>query len=260
MLNDIIKLGDKLTVLQLDVKNKNEYQSKLLDMSDDGFLSITMPIDKGKIVVMDIGAKYRLSFFNEKGMYSCDAVVVERHKTRRIYIAKLQVSSDFTKIQRRGFFRLHHITQLEYCEVPKKEFNEVIRMIEKSNTTYGLSSLDKKLRAIEFLQEEDRIKGTVSLLMKKALSRDISAGGIRLRSSEPIQQEENLLLIFVLKGLKYEFKLFGKLVSCEMIDAIEKIYESRIEFTDIKDEDREKIVHYVISEERKILQKEKGFY
>lgn len=259
MLNDAIKLGDKLNIEQIAGTSEKKYISKLLDMSEDGTISAAMPIEKNQLILLEVGIRYRVTFYTEKGLYACDSIVTKRYKVNNVYVAELKALETPRKIQRREYYRFPCLLEIEYYVFQEKEYEQALQKIENSNTSYGCSEQQKMIRAIELLKDSDAKYDTNLIQKKKALATDISGGGMRFRTTEEITQKKDLFLVFSLNQGLSNYYVFGDLISSEKSNTKSNIFEHRLKFTIISAEEREQIVRYVLNEERKLRQKEKGF-
>lgn len=259
MLIEAIKLGDKLNIKQLDVKSEKEYASKLLDIKEDGIISIAMPIEKNRVVIMDIGSKYQVIFYTAKGLFASEAVVIERYKVQRLYVAELRILTEPTKFQRREFFRFQCIMDVNYCVMPQGRFHDTMQQLNKEESTSGLTKLQKKVRVLEYLKDLDAKNETQLIQIKKGMITDISGGGMKLKAEEEIHQDKEIYLCFSLNQGLSNINVFGEIISSEKSLVRSNLYEHRLKYTDISKEEREQIVRYVLNEERKLRQKEKGF-
>lgn len=259
MLNDVIKLGDKVNIRLVEQVAEKEYQSKLLDILEDDTVSIAMPIQKSQVILLEVGQRCCLTFYTERGLYSAQSVVTRRYKANNIYIAELKTLEKPKKIQRREFYRFRCAMEIEYCTIPEKSFNAALEMIYNMETTRGLTTLQEKVKAVELLKDVDAKKNTQLIVMKRAMLTDISGGGIKFRTQGEIENLNDLYLIFSLDhGITYT-RVFGKIIASEKAADQYNVYEHRLKFTDISSDERERIVRYILNEERKIRQKEKGF-
>ena len=82
----------------------------------------------------------------------------------------------------------------------------------------------------------------------KARARDISESGIRIRTQNFFKIKDFLLLTFSLPQ-KSDIKAYAKVVWCKRVES--GMYESGLEFWDIKNEDREIVRSFVNDSLRK---------
>ena len=259
MLIGAIRPGNKLNIKQLDAKIEKEYYSKLLDIKEEGIISIAMPIEKNKIVLLDIGSCYQVTFYTEKGLYTCRTEVIQHYKIKNIYIAELRVLNEAKKIQRREFFRFHCIMDMEYCVIGEGKLPSIMKQINKDENTSGWTEVQKKNRALELLKTLDTIEEIQQIEMKQGIIIDISGGGMKFRSEEKLDPKTEIQLSFTLNEGISKICIFGEIIASEKSHLKNNLYENRVKFTGISREDREEIVQYVLREQLKLRQKEKGF-
>ena len=169
MFTDAIKLGDKLNLKLMNISNSKEYRSKLVGMNEDGTMSITMPTDYGRTIVLDLDSKYHVTFYTKKGLFICPIIVKRRYKLNQIYIADIKALDIPKLIQRRQYFRIACMIALELYITPEVVIESVLCKLRASNTAYGYTDLQLRIRALEHLIESDKREGTRFVEMKKAI-------------------------------------------------------------------------------------------
>lgn len=259
MLNGIISLGDKLNVKRCGVDSATEYFSKLLDIVDEETISIAMPIVKSQVILMDLGCTYNVTFYTEKGVYRCKTQVVKRYKVKNIFIAELKVLDGPSKIQRREFYRFECRIELDYSVLPMKELDEMIDQMDQSVDTSDDSKVYQTVMAIEKLKDLDMKNGTTLIQQKIGVISDLSGGGIKFKSDEELKKGEKLILNFSINNGSRKVNVLGKVIASEESMKKNNMFEHRVQFIGIKEQEREEIVRYILNEERKLRQKEKGF-
>lgn len=259
MLIDAIRVGDKINIKSLEGKNTKEYVSKLLDIKGVDVVSVGMPIEKNQIVLLELGRNYMITFYTTKGLFACEAVVASRYKVRSIYIAELQLIGSPKKVQRREFYRFHCMLDLEIFSVQRDLFINATKLIAEDPMKSG-SDLQNKINALESLLEiESRLEKKVVHKIQGTMT-DISGGGVRFKTEVPMLENTEVCLKFSLDGGETKMKVFGNIISCERSQLRSDLYENRLKYTCINADQREQIVRYVLNEERKQRQKEKGLY
>jgi c-di-GMP-binding flagellar brake protein YcgR len=102
--------------------------------------------------------------------------------------------------------------------------------------------------------------GEEDIVWKKGVLLDISGGGVRMVSE---YQEEpgcpiQLRFSIIVDGMNEEVIQYGKLIASAPNRNNNILYEQRVEFEQIDDKEREKIIRFIFDEERKKISKEKG--
>lgn len=90
---------------------------------------------------------------------------------------------------------------------------------------------------------------------------DISGGGIRVFSKRQLEKNELVYVKFTLNfnsGDK-EADVLAKVVDSQKNSKDETMFDSRLQFINISEADREEIVKYVFEQQRNMLKKELGY-
>ncbi len=204
---------------------------------DEENLIVYMPMKKGKIILIPNGMQMEMTLHSEKGLFKATAVVRERYKKGNIFLMTLELKSPLTKIQRRDYYRCAcSIT----CDFRVMSDNPALVPI-------SWETIDQYM--------EDA--GTSEIYSGTIL--DISGGGVRLHCTKEVEKGRTLLLSFCLENPHNmtEMLLFGKVLSSTK-DTILSIFEERIEFVQISESEREKIVKFIFEEERRARSLRKG--
>ncbi len=96
--------------------------------------------------------------------------------------------------------------------------------------------------------------------LEKGIIIDISGGGIRFKSNSQLIQDEIICcnLILDLGNVIKEIMVRGTIIASIAVDLKQDIFETRIFFEEIENDDREVIIKFIFEEERKRRKKEKG--
>lgn len=251
MIRDIAAIGDKLELKPLNLDNTTSsrskvYVSQLLDLIDNDKAIIAMPIEKGHIVPLSVGEKHTVSFYTSKGLYQCNAIILNRYKIKHIYVLEVQFISEIVKNQRRQYFRLDCLVDVLYHVITEAELK-----VEKkiSNTTY--IDEEEKNRDYDNLEALRKIwyEGTIT---------DLSGGGAKFVSNRLHESGENVII-----SISLSMKAENKKIPAKIIASIKMLnragfYEHRVQFTDIMKEDREAVIKFIFAEERRQRKREKG--
>lgn len=252
MLSNLISIGDKID-LQKKVNDTNQveikqYVSQLFDYREHE-ATIAMPISNEKLILLEVGERYRLCFYTKMGLYQCDAVIIERFYENNISLVTVRFLSDFEKFQRRQYYRLNYVMDVEYRIETEKE-KEYINKIEQN----------------EFLTSEEKEAFNNDLIKLQNFwiggkSNDISGGGIRFHSISLGTVGERIRIKLELLNKTYRRELIVVGIIKSVIKSLNKsdYFEYRVEFIEINYEEREAIIQFIFQEERRIRWKEKGF-
>ena len=230
-------IGDRIELMHIKsaigrkVSDK-KYGSQVLDFDGDRTAKIAMPIREGKVIPLEIDDDYNLCFFTNSGLYQCTAQIKKRYTENRMYVMDVIFLTPLKKFQRRKFYRLDCLFPIRYRIVPKEQF-------EKRNEAEHDNEKD------EILWEE----GTIS---------DLSGGGIRFHGNVECIKEDfvEIVLPLSLQSGIVPLSLYMKVVSCVHFEGSRVAYETRGEFLNINEKERETVIKYVFEEQRRRMRKE----
>lgn len=230
-------IGDRIELMHIKsaigrkVSDK-KYGSQLLDFDGDRTAKIAMPIREGKVIPLEIDDDYHLCFFTNSGLYQCTAQIKKRYTENRMYVMDVIFLTPLKKFQRRKFYRLDCLFPIRYRIVPKEQF-------EKKNEAEQDKEKD------EILWEE----GTIS---------DLSGGGIRFHGNVECKKGDfvEIVLPLSLQSGIIPLSLYMKVVSCVHFEGSRVAYETRGEFLNINEKERETVIKYVFEEQRRRMRKE----
>lgn len=230
-------IGDRIELMHIKsaigrkVSDK-KYGSQVLDFDGDRTAKIAMPIREGKVIPLEIDDDYNLCFFTNSGLYQCTAQIKKRYTENRMYVMDVIFLTPLKKFQRRKFYRLDCLFPIRYRIVPKEQF-------EKKNEAEQDNEKD------EILWEE----GTIS---------DLSGGGIRFHGNVECKKEDlvEIVLPLSLQSGIVPLSLYMKVVSCVHFEGSRVAYETRGEFLNINEKERETVIKYVFEEQRRRMRKE----
>ena len=230
-------IGDRIELMHIKsaigrkVSDK-KYGSQVLDFDGDRTAKIAMPIREGKVIPLEIDDDYNLCFFTNSGLYQCTAQIKKRYTENRMYVMDVIFLTPLKKFQRRKFYRLDCLFPIRYRIVPKEQF-------EKRNEAEHDNEKD------EILWEE----GTIS---------DLSGGGIRFHGNVECKKGDfvEIVLPLSLQSGIIPLSLYMKVVSCVHFEGSRVAYETRGEFLNINEKERETVIKYVFEEQRRRMRKE----
>lgn len=244
MLRDIVVIGDKIEINKTNSRghepeNTKRYVSQLLDYVDTDVINIAMPIDGGKIIPLEVGESYNLCFYASKGLFQCTCNIINRTKEDNIYTAVAQITSELEKIQRRQFYRMECLLDVEYRIISREE-SLLKDSLKKNQVNQALKvEIEKKLKSYD----KDYLKASIT---------DLSGGGARFTSDISLQKEDKLVikLALIISGIIKNYSIGAEVISStKLLNRIGK-YENRVEFRDIGKKEREEIIKYIFEQER----------
>lgn len=230
-------IGDRIELIHIKsaigrkVSDK-KYGSQVLDFDGDRTAKIAMPISEGKVIPLEIDDDYNLCFFTNSGLYQCTAQIKKRYTENRMYVMDVIFLTPLKKFQRRKFYRLNCLFPIRYRIVPKEQF-------EKKNEA-----------------EQDNEKDEI--LWKEGTISDLSGGGIRFHGNVECKKEDlvEIVLPLSLQSGIVPLSLYMKVVSCVHFEGSRVAYETRGEFLNINEKERETVIKYVFEEQRRRMRKE----
>lgn len=251
MISKILRVGDRVEMKRYTLSDSADakprlYVSQIIDMIDEQKLNLSIPIEGGRIIPLEVGSKYELRFLSSSGIYVCKAEIVNRGKQGTIYFLTLLILSELKKDQRRQYFRLNKIRPLKYHILTDEE-NELLARVkgDGGKDDFEYRTIFNRLRDI--VAEESN--GTLQ---------NISGGGIKFNSGKELHPETLIRINLLLDDADREpLDLFAHVIASQYMSNTMN-FEHRVEFVHINREVREHIVKYVFSEERKQRQKESG--
>lgn len=209
-------IGEKINIYYIDAREHlREYTSQVVDLNDNGFMDVLIPIYKTQDVSLSQDSVIKLIISKEDAAYEYKAVVYEK-LFGRIPILRLKIISDVKKIQRRDFYRLKMMRDVE------------VRLIE---------DLKEKKYSEKF----------------KCNLHDISAGGILFSTNREFQESNMLELTLDLKGV--QVIVYGIIVRRTLTVSHRAPYSYGVRFDKLNEFDKNKITKFIFEEQRKLIKK-----
>ncbi len=226
-----IAVGNKIELVQLEQvikndKNKKVYVSKIYDILSEDTLQIAMPIYEGKIVPLPVDEKYSACFYTTKGLLQCNVLITSRYKSGNLFFLEIYMLEEPAKVQRREFYRYK-------CALPAS-----LRVVSDMEYETGV------YEDIDVSEDE--------LEWQQAKILDISGGGVRLIQKTHLEKNELIKIKFEMGmvGEIMKFNLFARILSSTIMNNQTGLYEQRLEFMKITQDDRDKIIRYIFENER----------
>ena len=233
-----LSIGNKIELIRLEQMIRNDpdkkvYMSKLFDIMEKNMLQIAMPIYEGKIVPLDVGDKYSAVFYTDSGLLQAKLVITSRYKSGNLFFMEVQLLSKPEKVQRREFYRYPCKLEAQYFVLSEEDF------------IAGVYDSPEALTEPAF---------------EPAVIMDISGGGLRVLQKHNRERGTILRVQFVLmRGEKgHRFKLYTRVLSSTLKEGRGELYELRMKFLKISDDDRDLIIRFIFESERAARAKESG--
>lgn len=251
MREQVIRIGDKVEMYKITVQSEMEnqvrkqYISQLLDYMDGDQIKLAMPMEAGRMIPLTVGDFFEVCFYTNNGLFQSSVEIVDRYKDENVHVMIAEFTSDLEKCQRRQYYRLEHIIDINYRFYTREE-----------------EILERRLRVNDFANEEARMscKKILNEIKNKwliATVTDISGGGVRFNSST-LHKTNTLLYLRIPieeKGESKIYELKGEVVNSMVLAKKTDYYETRVKFVDIDRDEREQIVKYIFAQERKMLRR-----
>ncbi|NLK26781.1 MAG: hypothetical protein GX306_00335 [Clostridiales bacterium] len=253
MHQDILSIGDKIHISQLDRSGRpfhglQPYVSQLVDFIDNNIIHIAAPIVNNQIILLEPKRNYNLCFYTNKGLYQCICEVIESYKENNVVITRVSISSDLEKLQRRQYYRLEIVLDMEYQVITEEEELLKQRLLNR-----------KSINSEEATRYQNRLKELEREWLKASIT-DISGGGTRFNSTHihnPGDQIRIRLILPISDGIK-NLLTEARIVAVNKLFNRSGVYEYRVEFKGIKKKDREDLIKYIFEQERRRRKNEIG--
>ena len=221
-----IAIGNKIELVRLEQvirneQNKKVYVSKIYDFLPQNQLQIAMPIYEGRIVPLELDELY-----TERGLLQCNVKIVSRYREGNLFFLDIKLISELEKVQRRQFYRYD-------CYIDAK-----IRIVSDEEYDTGIPD--------DVSVPEDALPWQPARII------DISGGGLRLNQRMHVERNEVVKVKFMVSvvGEILSFNLFARMLSSVSVQGRTDMYEQRMEFLKITQDERDKIIRYIFESER----------
>lgn len=246
----LIETGTRLELKKIrhvETMEEISYISRFLYQKSADEAVIEMPVKAGLLVPLAPNEMFQVCFYTSKGLYQCQSQVVSRHYEDSLPVAVIKLRSEFEKLQRRQYYRMESLLQMEFCSVTEEQYDELL--VQKN---HSWNEPAKKDRAEDGENNRLRFYSGVTL--------DISGGGIRFNSSHEAQPDDIIALriAFLAEEVRKIQMLFAKVLTVVPVQNRSGLFEHRVEFVSISNMERESIIRYIFLEERKRRKREAG--
>lgn len=250
-MNHLMKTGTKLELKKIRHMEKLgdvSYVSRFLYQMSVDEAVIEMPVKGGVLVALEPGEAFQICFYTSKGLYQCQAQVVSRHYEDTLPVAVIKLCSEFEKLQRRQYYRMESILNMEFRTITEDELEQML--VQKSNPETKLVKNGGK----------DTEAFTSTVRFYAGVTLDISGGGVRFNSEH--QAEGGSIIAMKIAFLSEDAQrlpcLFARVLTVLPVQNHAGLFEHRVEFVSISNAERECIIRYIFLEERRRRKKEAG--
>lgn len=223
----------KNTRLKDDDSSREQFLSQIMDIKEDSIVC-TMPVDKGKLIVLEPGMRLETYFYSGKNVYKADCVIDSRGKEGNIFTMELKPETALKKVQRRAYYRLECSIEADVAIINESE--------------------------LDYFNKTGCLPDELEMPEEKGVIIDISGGGFRFFTSRQYESDSYVAVKFTitLGDRKKDMQLPAKIVLSLRKEDDESVFDNRFKFINIKREDTEDIVKYVFEQQRLMRQKERG--
>jgi len=212
--DNIVSVGDKVILSRVNKSGeKKEYVSRVVAWEDKASMKIEMPQENAMYVPLKIGREFLANFHTSANMYKCRVKIMERVKEKKAYFLIIKFLSELEKVQRREFYRLECVSDIDICSGIKNEEDKAI--------------------------------------WEKAVMIDISGGGMKFNSNVVMPKDKLIKIRFpIVLNDEREFLIcVAKIINARQMADLK--YEYRVIFDNIENEVRERIIKHIFEEERR---------
>lgn len=248
----LIETGTKLELKKIrhvDTMEEVCYVSRFLYQQSTDEAVIEMPVKGGSLVALEPEELFQVCFYTTKGLYQCQAQVTSRRYEDSIPVAIIKFRSEFEKLQRRQYYRMECLLQMEFRPITEEEYDEML--YQKTISGNELAEKDTA---------ENGEEGTQTRFFN-GVALDISGGGVRFNAAQPAESGDIIAIriAFLSEEARKLRLLFAKVLTVAPVQNRSGMFEHRVEFVSISNMERESIIRYIFLEERKRRKKEAGF-
>lgn len=250
-MSHLLETGTKLELKRIryaETMEEVSYVSRFIYQKSADEAVIEMPMKAGLLVPLSPGEIYQVCFYTGKGLYQCQSQVISRHYEDSLPVAVIRLRSEFEKLQRRQYYRMECLLQMEFCPVSEEQFR---RMSEQKQDSEGVAV---KKDTVEFGKKERTLR------FYSGVTLDISGGGVRFNSEYAAQAGDRIAMriAFISEDARKLQLLFAKVLTVVSVPNRPGVFEHRVEFVSISNGERESVIRYIFLEERKRRKKEAG--
>lgn len=231
MLDKFVKAKSKVVFH----KDSSEYSLTVQKVLSESELIIIDESEKANSSYMlNKGEYYVLDFYAKDGIYKCSACIISVHTEDEHRCYTIQINSPLRKEDRRKYQRYPCRALISYSILPEARAKDII--------DNGVGEIWKEIDGVQWV--------------KHASLEDISGGGLRFTSRQRLEKGSHIAC--TLDFTKYNNKIKDKLdfaLVCEVVH-IEKLYDERnlfdirLKYIGITEQQREIIIRFVFWLER----------
>lgn len=221
-LKKFFTIGEKIQIDHIDIRGQlQEYTSQVVDIHGLDFMDVLIPIHKTQDVYLKVDSIVKIVLPKGDAVYEFKAVVYEK-LFGRVPLLRLKTISEVNKIQRRDFYRLKLMRDIEARKI-------LLENILENN-------------------QEKKFGDTF-----KCYLHDISAGGVLISTKEDLQEGDTLEIKIDLNGI--ELVAYGIIVRRTLTVSPRAPYSYGVKFDKMREFDKNKLSRFIFEEQRKLIKK-----
>lgn len=236
MLSDYIIPGNRIELQPfstgyINSGDRKSYASKIYDILSEEKIDVMMPMEKGQLQILPVDGTYNIVFYSDKGLFQSSGRIAGRYRSNNMYILTIELTSPLSKLQRREYYRFSCAISFNFRNLTEDE---------------ELTIRDNPFFALDY--DEPMNKGTIV---------DISGGGIRFVAPLRLDENSRIYIYYKLpqRGNLKEYRIIGQILKTRELETKQGSFEHRVKYTNIDEDDREDIIHYIFEEERKMMRR-----
>lgn len=216
----MVTLGEKVEiVVNFNSHREKTYFSMIQDIPDRDTMIINLPMSKGEAAFLHMGQEIAVNYFRCHGQYYFMATVIDRYEKGNSHFFEIKKISETHRLQRRNYYRL---------------------------------AKTMPVRIDVFLKEDKDSTKTIH-----GHTCNICGGGLGVILKEEIPVDASVRCIFELNydGNIEKIEAKGRVVRCDPLTDSDDRFEVGICFEDMPEGQRDEIVKFVFSEQRRLRKK-----
>jgi len=241
-------LRENMLIEVYDQENDIYYKSIIQELNPDA-IAIGIPMKEQKQLLLYEGTTWTLRLLMDNAIYFFQSRVIGRKYSGNVplYLISWPEGEQIERKQRREYFRLRTVLDLEYWVLQEESFSSSSDKEPEENpaeTDEVLGQIDWKMpleKLVKFLGEPE-----------KGLVADLSGGGLLmiLFREIPVGSLLGIRLFLGKKGKERAVLVKGKVVRVAAADKKAIRFRHGVQFVDISSRVREEIIQYVFTRSR----------
>lgn len=228
-----LTLGERLDV----IIGEKRCISNVQEITHSGHLVISAPTFRSAIVPIPEGELVSVAYFRQSGMFSFVAALLRRYHDGQVELCEIEIKSPVSKYQRRDFVRYDTVLPVRVG-------------LQADAETLSRMSVEETLRRI-FDRRYMGMPREMDLPSENCYTLDISGGGLRFSTYG--QYEKNSLLECTVTFSEEDEVTVDALVV--RIDELGEQNRVGVQFVNIEERLRRKIIKYIFNEQVKERQR-----